>query len=81
MGDFHIPFYWRSGGAPAKWQTPQYRRIPKGERCYNIMDNPFQNLWQGGTLESLQKVEIYRSNELLATIDNPTIGGVNHGMI
>ena len=76
MGDFHIPFTVAAAGAPAKVADLTVSPDPEGGNGATISwTNPSRTYGRGGTLESLQKVEIYRNNELLATIDNPTIGG------
>lgn len=74
-GDFHIPFTVAAPSAPAK--VNDYEAIPDPEGGLGITlswTNPTKTYGRGGTLESLEKVEIYRNNKLIKTFDNPGIG-------
>ncbi len=75
MGDFHIPFTVAPPGAPAKVGGLSVVVDADGmPGCTLRWTNPSKTYGRGGTLESLTKVEIYRNNELVASIDNPGIG-------
>ncbi len=75
LGDFYIPFTVAAASAPAK--VSDLKVIPDVEGGLGATlswTNPTRTYGRGGTLESLQKIEIYRNNELVATLDNPDIG-------
>ena len=75
MGDFHIPFTVAPPGAPAKVGGLSVVVDADGmPGCTLRWTNPSKTYGRGGTLESLTKVEIYRNNELVASMDNPGIG-------
>ncbi|MBD5310663.1 MAG: hypothetical protein HDS13_00655 [Bacteroides sp.] len=75
LGDFYIPFTVASAGAPAK--VADLTVIPDAEGALGATltwTNPTRTYGRGGTLESLQRIEIYRNDALVATLDNPGIG-------
>ncbi len=75
LGDFYIPFTVAAAGAPAK--VADFTVIPDAQGALGATltwTNPTKTYGRGGTLESLQKIEVYRNDELVATLDNPVIG-------
>lgn len=75
FGDFYIPFTVAEAGAPAK--VAGLTMTPDAEGGLGVTlswTNPSKTYGRGGTLESLTKIEIYRNNELVQTLDNPGIG-------
>ena len=60
-------------------QAPQNLTATRGENgALSVTlewDNPAKTYARGGTLEELDRIEIYRGGELVHTINNPEIGG------
>mgnify|MGYP002624140493 FL=1 len=60
-------------------QAPQELTATRGENgALSVTlewDNPAKTYARGGTLEELDRIEIYRNGELVHTINNPEIGG------
>ena len=60
-------------------QAPQNLTATRGESgslsATLEWDNPSKTYARGGTLEELDRIEIYRNGELVHTVDNPEIGG------
>ena len=60
-------------------QAPQELSATRGENgALSVMlewDNPAKTYARGGTLEELDRIEIYRNGELVHTVNNPEIGG------
>lgn len=72
----YLPFTVAEPSAPAQVTDLTLTPAAKGE-CKATLSwtNPVKTYGRGGTLEELDKVEIYRNGELIHTIDNPVIGG------
>ena len=74
-GNFSIPFTVAEASAPAKVNGFIVEPEAKGGLKATLKwTNPTKTYGRGGTLESLQKIEIYRNNELVETIEDPGIG-------
>ncbi len=72
----YLPFLAAEPSAPAAVSELSVTPADKGEcRATLTWTNPTKTFGRGGTLEELDKIEIYRNGELVHTIDNPTIGG------
>lgn len=72
----YIPFTAAEPSAPAQVTNLTVTAADKGERKATLSwTNPTKTYGRGGTLEELNKIEIYRNGELIHTIDNPVIGG------
>ena len=60
-------------------QAPQELTATRGENgALSVTlewDNPAKTYARGGTLEELDRIEIYRNGELVHTVNNPEIGG------
>ena len=75
ISDFYIPFTVAEASAPAK--VNDFEALPDAQGALGVTlswENPTRTYGRGGTLESLDKIEIYRDNELVETLENPTIG-------
>lgn len=76
FNDFHIDFTAAPPSAPAKVSDLSVAAGERGELLSTVSwTNPTKTFGRGGTLESLTKVDIYRNDELVGTIDAPEIGG------
>lgn len=74
-GSFSIPFTVAEAGAPARVNGFTVEPGTEGSLTATLRwTNPTKTYGRGGTLESLQKIEIYRNNELVKTFDNPGVG-------
>ena len=74
-GDFAIPFTVAAAGAPAKVSDFVVESGAEGSLTATLKwTNPSRTYGRGGRLESLEKIEVYRNNELVETFENPEIG-------
>lgn len=71
-----LPFKAAEPSAPGQVTGLSVTAAPGGE-CKATLSwtNPVKTYGRGGTLEELDKIEVYRNGELIHTIDNPVIGG------
>lgn len=77
LDDFYIPFTVAEAGAPAKVNDFKVTPADKGGLDVTLSwTNPTKTYGRGGTLEELLKVELYRDDELINTVESPEIGGV-----
>lgn len=72
----YLPFTAAEPSAPGQVTNLSVTAADKGVlKAILSWTNPTKTYGRGGTLEELDKIEIYRNGELIHTIDNPTIGG------
>lgn len=75
FGSMDIPFTVAEPGAPAKVSGFTVTPDPDGALGATIKwTNPTKTYGRGGTLESIDKVEVYCNNELVQTFESPAVG-------
>lgn len=71
-----IPYSAAEASAPQKVQNLTIKAGEQGALTATLdWDNPTKTFGRGGTLEDLDSIVIYRGNEAVHTITNPSIGG------
>lgn len=76
IGGIFLPFTAAEPSAPAAAKDMTVTAADNGVCEATISwTNPTKTYGRGGTLEELDKIELYRDEELIHTVDNPAIGG------
>lgn len=76
MRGIYLPFKAAAPSSPGQVKDFVVTPAPQGElKATLTWTNPVKTYGRGGTLEELDRIEVYRNDELIHTVDSPVIGG------